>query len=172
MTLGHMRTTKSYRETVDDLEDEFHKWGVTDYFIPTYRQVEAKSRERRQQAGGYVYGTTYVAISFTKNAQTIPLRCEQFARLEDNIRSIWRIVEALRLADQRGILVEMAAAAQKLALPDPDDPYQVLKVEKTASLEVIRSAYRDAVKDAHPDHGGTSLEFQRVQRAGEALGIA
>lgn len=51
----------------------------------------------------------------------------------------------------------------------PDDHYEVLGVKRSASIEEIRAAYRRAAKTAHPDQGGSSEAFQRVQRAAEVL---
>jgi hypothetical protein len=51
----------------------------------------------------------------------------------------------------------------------PDDHYEILGVKRSASVEEIRAAYRRAAKTAHPDQGGSSEAFQRVQRAAEIL---
>jgi curved DNA-binding protein CbpA len=48
-------------------------------------------------------------------------------------------------------------------------PFEVLGVEPGADEEVIERAYRDRVKESHPDHGGTPEEFQRVREAYEAI---
>ncbi|MFC7176312.1 ferredoxin Fer [Halosegnis marinus] len=50
-----------------------------------------------------------------------------------------------------------------------DSPFDVLGVERDADPEAIERAYRERVKDAHPDHGGSAREFQRVRRAYEAI---
>jgi Ca-activated chloride channel homolog len=53
-----------------------------------------------------------------------------------------------------------------------EDYYQVLGVEDDASPEQIRQAYRDLVRQYHPDAGfvaGTSLLFRRVQQAYDTL---
>ena len=51
--------------------------------------------------------------------------------------------------------------------------YEVLGVEKTASIEVIKGAYRKAAKEHHPDrnHGDTTAEvrFKEVSEAYEVL---
>lgn len=43
--------------------------------------------------------------------------------------------------------------------------YEALGVPTTANREEIRSAYRDRVKEVHPDHGGDEESFRRVQEA-------
>lgn len=43
--------------------------------------------------------------------------------------------------------------------------FAILGVPTGATLAEIKSAYREKVKDVHPDHGGTQEEFQRVREA-------
>ncbi|WP_227355128.1 J domain-containing protein [Haladaptatus salinisoli] len=43
--------------------------------------------------------------------------------------------------------------------------FAVLGLPTNATLSEIKSAYREKVKDVHPDHGGTREEFQRVREA-------
>jgi curved DNA-binding protein CbpA len=47
-----------------------------------------------------------------------------------------------------------------------DDPYKILGVDRTASTEEVRRAYRERAKATHPDvPGGSKEEFRKVQRA-------
>lgn len=51
-----------------------------------------------------------------------------------------------------------------------DDPYQVLSVSKSSSLEEIKSAYRKLASKHHPDKdGGDTATFQKIQAAYEIL---
>jgi len=53
--------------------------------------------------------------------------------------------------------------------PDSDDAvraaFETLDLPTTADAETVRAAYRDRVKEVHPDHGGTEAEFKRVREA-------
>lgn len=44
-------------------------------------------------------------------------------------------------------------------------PFDVLLIDSDADEEEITQAYRQRVKEAHPDQGGSISEFQRVQTA-------
>ncbi len=44
-------------------------------------------------------------------------------------------------------------------------PFEVLGIGSDADEDEIRRAYRDRVKEAHPDRGGNREEFQLVRRA-------
>ncbi|MFB6309508.1 MAG: ferredoxin Fer [Haloarculaceae archaeon] len=50
-----------------------------------------------------------------------------------------------------------------------DSPFEVLLVDPDADDEEIERAYRERVKEAHPDQGGTVEEFQAVRTAYERI---
>ena len=50
-----------------------------------------------------------------------------------------------------------------------DSPFEVLGIESDADDAEIVRAYRRRVKEAHPDQGGSTSEFQRVRTAYEEL---
>ena len=50
-----------------------------------------------------------------------------------------------------------------------DSPYDVLGLDADADEAEIERAYRRRVKEAHPDRGGSAVEFRRVREAYEAV---
>ncbi|MGQ4555235.1 ferredoxin Fer [Halobellus sp. GM3] len=46
-----------------------------------------------------------------------------------------------------------------------ESPYDVLDIDADADEDEVVRAYRTRVKEAHPDHGGSLAEFERVRRA-------
>ncbi|AFO58451.1 MULTISPECIES: J domain-containing protein [unclassified Natrinema] len=48
-------------------------------------------------------------------------------------------------------------------------PYEILGVTKDASSNEIREAYRNRVKETHPDTGGSEDEFKQVNVAYRAI---
>lgn len=55
-------------------------------------------------------------------------------------------------------------------MPKEVDHYLILGVERTASEDEIRKAFKRAALLAHPDKGGSNEEFQALARAYEILG--
>ena len=46
-------------------------------------------------------------------------------------------------------------------------PYDVLGIDAAADEDRVVRAYRERIKESHPDHGGSVAEFKRVRRAYE-----
>jgi len=46
----------------------------------------------------------------------------------------------------------------------------ILDVDSGATSDTVRAAYRQKVKETHPDHGGSTDAFKRVNEAYETLG--
>ena len=66
----------------------------------------------------------------------------------------------------------MSASETQTPPAHEEDYYQVLGVDYDATTEQIRAAYRDLVRQYHPDAGlvgGTTLLFRRIQEAYEVL---
>jgi hypothetical protein len=53
--------------------------------------------------------------------------------------------------------------------PSPAEAYRTLGLDPGADEATVREAYRERVKEVHPDRGGSEDEFKRVTRAYEAL---
>jgi DnaJ family protein A protein 2 len=51
----------------------------------------------------------------------------------------------------------------------PPDYYEILKISKKATMDEIRSSYKNLAKQHHPDKGGDKEKFQEIQTAYEIL---
>jgi hypothetical protein len=51
----------------------------------------------------------------------------------------------------------------------PVDPYALLGLEASASLEDVKAAFRKKALEHHPDHGGTPAAFMAVKRAHDSI---
>lgn len=161
MTLGHLNTNRSWRAILTDLDDELRKWGMDDYILPTLQA----SRDE----GG-------VTLRIAKHGQWFPVSCRRFTSqakgMERNLLAIKIAVEGVRKAEQRGIGSVFAEVSKLLELADPEDPYSILGITHGASTDEVRSAWRKAALQNHPDRGGDPTLFDRARRAAEVLGVA
>ena len=159
---GTIRTKRSWADILDQLKGELRRWGIRDYILP-------KAADARN-AGGAV---TLELVG--KDGQSHELTCSRFTdgnRAERNLLALTVAIEGYRKAEQRGIASLFVEIAKFAALPDPNNPHHILGVDETASISTMRQAYHARVKTAHPDHGGTREEFDRVRQAGVKLGVA
>lgn len=57
----------------------------------------------------------------------------------------------------------------EIVTPNPGDPvieaFEHLGLSTAADADEVKTAYRDRVKEIHPDHGGDRKEFERVREA-------
>ena len=56
-----------------------------------------------------------------------------------------------------------------VALPAPEQPFQVLGVSAQASRAEIETAYRRLASEHHPDRGGDAQQMARINAARDAL---
>jgi curved DNA-binding protein CbpA len=49
------------------------------------------------------------------------------------------------------------------------EAYRTLGLEQGADQDAVRRAYREQIKEVHPDRGGDEAEFRRIKRAYERL---
>lgn len=122
---------------------------------------------------------TGVAVYFkSENGEEQCIPCDSWVTLEENMRAIWKTVEAMRGIERWGGKNLMNAAfsgfkalPEAIITPPPDrlhrDWWVVLGVDRNASPQDVKQAYRRAQATAHPDAGGSSQDFQEVQAAYE-----
>ncbi len=110
-----------------------------------------------------------VAIYFEYKGNGMVFACDQWDHVRDNIQAVRRTIEALRGIERWGAsdMMERAFSGFK-ALPDyssQSDWHTVLEVDAGASRDEAYAAYRQKVKVAHPDQGGSIEEFLHINRA-------
>ncbi len=117
-----------------------------------------------------------VAVYFTLNGQQQCIPCDKWDTAAQNLRAVALTVEALRGIERWGAQ-EMVNAAfrgfkalpEAIITPEPREAWwQILEVDPdTADMVIISRAYKTKLHMAHPDKGGTTEEFQKVQKAYE-----
>jgi len=117
------------------------------------------------------------SLRWTDGGEQFAVGCDSSPRLRDNVRTVYLWINETRLRGDRPVVTGAAnfAAAQ---LPSGDDgdvvaaaaaDHDVLGVPRDAGESEIRDSFRERVKEAHPDHGGTAEEYGRVKKARDRL---
>lgn len=110
-----------------------------------------------------------VAVYFTyeKRQQCIP--CDRWATVEENLRAVWKSIEALRSLERWGAKSFVDAAFTGFAaLPAPGAArawWEVLGVSQHATVDQINAAWREKAKQAHSDLGGSDARMSEINVA-------
>jgi len=171
---GRDRTFKvSLASAVADLEDELGRVAPDDWRV-SFGNTHSKTNgmplhNASPDDPGF-------ALYWTDDGDDYAVACDSSPQLRDNIRHVHKWLRETRLRADRPVQTadaEFAAAR----LPSADDdaiaasapPHEVLGVSPDAPDAVIKGAARAMKKDAHPDNGGSTDEFQRIVDAEDAL---
>ena len=161
MTLGQLNTTLPWNDLVRRMRENFDKWDV-EWMRP--------NKQDSTEAG-------FVRVEFMHRGVWHTAECGRFGNEHNgankNLHALLLAFEAIRKADQRGIAGVFTQVAQAFALPEgASDAHDVLGVGSGATADEIRTAYRAKLIKAHPDHGGTIDDLQKVRDAGRKLNVA
>lgn len=124
-------------------------------------------------------------IVFDRGGQRYVFRCEKYPDALDNLRAaqlaityLWRALEEYGVVSDSQDVPQEAFNRFFLGFtPAPDDTalllpagrawHEVLGVERGATPEAVRNAYRALARIYHPDAGGDAEEFRRLRAAYE-----
>ena len=126
-----------------------------------------------------------VAVQFdTARKGSLLIGCGRYRHWQDNVRAIALGLEALRKVERYGIVRSAEQYEGWRALPegsrvtvltDIDRAWGLIAGVAGVSVDAARNdprtAYRTALKRAHPDNGGTAARFRAVQESALLLGI-
>ncbi|WP_423820877.1 hypothetical protein V5738_11090 [Salinisphaera sp. SPP-AMP-43] len=131
--------------------------------VPTRRDGLPYSNAREPDDPG-------VCVYFTIDGEDRCAPCDKWTRVADNLAAIAKNIEADRGKERWGVS-SMVESYPHPALPSPDQAgsehwSDILGVQADiATDDEIYVAYLSARRAAHPDSGGSSEAFHRVQRA-------
>lgn len=97
-----------------------------------------------------------VAFYFELDGRAHVLACDLWDTVQDNIAAIAAHIDALRGQERWGVADLLQAFAGHVALPAPEQWWQILGVRRDASAAAIDAAWREKMRAAHPDRGGTT----------------
>lgn len=112
-----------------------------------------------------------VAVYWSKRGQT--QRCmaiDRYTTVADNLAAIAATLDAMRAIERHGgAEILDRAFTGFVALPSPEQPWQVLGIPMEASRDQVEQAYRRLAMTHHPDRGGDAGEMARVNAARDAM---
>ena len=153
--IAQLNTEKSIAASRRDIGDVMRKWGV-------------KSSE-----WDLLTGRSLVTLTYAVNGRKNTLECSRFPSAEQNARAIYGLIDALRLADQRGMLRELVEQASALLeAPRGRDGlpwYEVLGVMPDADGDMVEAMYKHLAKKHHPDTGGSDEKMRQLNVAFDAF---
>lgn len=111
-----------------------------------------------------------VAVYFALKKKPMCFACDRWTTIAANMHAIELTIAALRGIERwgSGQMVEQAFTGF-IALPAPEQPFQVLGVGANASRDEVEDAYRRLAMKHHPDRGGSQAEMARINAARDAL---
>lgn len=116
-----------------------------------------------------------VVVRFERDGEQYAMPCDRWDNPRDNARAIALTIKAKRALTRYGVET-IESEFKRMRLPegtgvvtgDPP-PHETLGVDPGASEPEVKHAYRQRVKEVHPDRGGDREAFEQVKRAKEAL---
>jgi len=171
---GGFRVTRS--TAFGNVLDELRTWdGVTDVQLDS--GAEHQKRNPNKPYANASYDDPGVVVRFTKDGEEMAAACDRWDNPRDNAQDLYHYLHETRMQEQRGT-VTAESEYDKLRLPSGDEDavaagsppaYATLGVDPDASQAEIQAAFREKLKERHPDHGGSEEQFAELQDAREAM---
>jgi hypothetical protein len=174
-----------WRKSVDLMERELSHLQAKEIVIQTGHREDDYTRDWQVRSSHRAPSTPGVVVTFVshKTKPPVPLSfpCDRFTDWEDNFRAVALALEALRLVDRYGVTrtneqyqgfkalpaapaMTAQQAADILAGLSRENAYYVLH-----DKAIAERARRSALANSHPDTGGSTQAFQKVQEAAAVL---
>lgn len=107
-----------------------------------------------------------VAVYWGVGKATRCMAVDRYDRVADNLAAIASTLEAMRAIERHGgAAILDRAFTGFVALPSPEQWWQVLDVPMNATREQIDAAYRRLAMAHHPDRGGDAAQMARINAA-------
>lgn len=110
-----------------------------------------------------------VAVYFDYSGGQKCFACDRWWTIEENLRAVWKSIEAIRGLERWGSKSFVDAAFTGFAaLPSPGMPrpwWEVLGVSQHATADEINAAWRAKARGAHSDTGGSDAAMSEINVA-------
>lgn len=162
---------------IDHLYDELDRLGATQVVVSSNVQTRMDGRPLSKQR---VLDDPGVAVYFKLKGHEQCIPCDKWDRPTDNLHAVGLAIQAIRGFERWGTGQMVDAAfrgftalppggdvASPIYAPRSQEWHEVLEVSKGASKETIKAVFLSKASRAHPDKGGSTEEFIRLQKAYE-----
>ncbi|WP_404463032.1 hypothetical protein LG331_09645 [Vreelandella aquamarina] len=165
-------TVAEARSRVTEALDKFTRSGQT-YRVPPDSIIISTDLALRNdglpRSGQREPSDPGVAVYFQLDGQAQCIPCDVYQRIADNLAAVADCIEALRTLERHDASLMRAAFTGFAQLASPEamgrSHWRTVLNTDSNDIEAVRKAYRSATRDAHPDKGGSSEAFHRVQEA-------
>lgn len=168
------RTWSRFKVTMDKaqrfLRDELSRMGATGLIISTNIPVKKDGMLYADWMNKKI-DDPGVAIYFKYKGKDVSMCCDQYNKVWENIYALGKGIEALRGMERWGVsdFLDRAftgfTALPEATVTNEKTWCEILEVQPWATADQIKEAYRKKAMEVHPDKGGTSEMFNRVQTA-------
>jgi len=170
------RTSKfsvTFRDAVEDIAAQLNQLGVDGWRLST------AAPHRKDDGMPYARANPNdpgVVVRWSMGGNQYAVACDAYTGWRDCARAIGLYIEEKRKMSQRPVTTardEFATAA----LPSGDadaatlqrPPHKVLGVSPDAPRAAVREAYRELLKERHPDQGGSTEAVKELRAAKDAM---
>lgn len=162
------QAVRRLREQVNLVTRTGQDWCVREQTLSTNYELRVDGRPRRDRREPT---DPAVAFFFELDGRPHVLACDRWNTVADNIAAIAAHIEALRGQERWGVADLQQAFAGHVALPVASSSgerwWQILKIHPGASCTEIDTAWREQMRTAHPDAGGSDAAAARLNQARE-----
>jgi hypothetical protein len=164
--------------SISDIETELEdRLGVDDWRLSTAAPHRQKDGRPYANASPDNPGAV---VRWSMDGEQFAVACDRYTQLRDNVREVGLYIEEKRKMGTRPVRTgQDEFATARLPSADDDDlvvaggeteaPHEVIGVSVDAPDAVVEAAYRELLKERHPDHGGTAAELRQLNQAREAM---
>lgn len=151
--------------TLADLRDCFRKWN-----IELFEAIPKEKVDRGYRGSGMV-------VNYFRADKWQHIECYSFPRKEINLRQCFLLLDRLRIAEQQGVSYAGLASTTEMVRATPEmrardelvEAYGILGASPDDPDDLIKDVYQKKAMFYHPDKGGDTNKFKRLQNAFEVI---
>lgn len=166
-----MARTVDVDQTRREIRHQFALWDID--------PSEFEILWEEDRSSGRIIRRPGARVRYMRNGQWQEVACYGFPTRAENLRQIFLLLERLRIAEQHGVQYQGLTFTKELTATSPEtarkesllDAYDVLGVSPDDPAELIKDVFRRKSMFYHPDRGGDSEKFKRLNKAYEHMRV-